>query len=87
MEKLSELVHKAESDLRKLQVSKLTNLAYIMQDDGQRKERELQADLDRLAGIKTSASATKRSKNEQMVCALLDRLTGADPATREDPVI
>ncbi|ORY30598.1 hypothetical protein BCR39DRAFT_529095 [Naematelia encephala] len=55
IDKLHELVRKAEADLKKLQA------------DGARRERELQAELDGLASVKTSAQATKRSKQEQVV--------------------
>ncbi|KAL7420509.1 DNA repair protein rad50 [Cryptotrichosporon argae] len=54
IDKLHELVRRAESDLKKLQA------------DGARRERDLQAELDRLASTKTTAIATKRSKQEQI---------------------
>ncbi|ORX37164.1 hypothetical protein BD324DRAFT_625039 [Kockovaella imperatae] len=54
VDKLHELVRRAESDLKKLQAQ------------GARRERDLQAELDRLAGLKTSAIATKKSKQEQI---------------------
>lgn len=55
IDKLHELVRKAESDLKR------------MQADGARKERELQAELDRLSSAKTTAIATKQSKLDQIV--------------------
>ena len=55
IDKLRELVRKAESDLKR------------MQTDGARKERELLAELDRLSNAKTTAIATKQSKLDQIV--------------------
>ena len=59
VDKLHEVVRRSESDFKKLQAQ------------GGRRERELQGELDRLAGVKTSALATKRSKQEQIVSPLL----------------
>lgn len=55
IEKLQELVRKAESDLKRIQM------------DGVRKERELQAELDHLSSVKTAAVTTKQSKLDQIV--------------------
>nr|XP_031864453.1 uncharacterized protein CI109_000367 [Kwoniella shandongensis]KAA5531525.1 hypothetical protein CI109_000367 [Kwoniella shandongensis] len=54
VEKMHDLVRKAENDLKKLQAANA------------RKERELQAELDRLSTGKASALATKRSKQDQI---------------------
>jgi DNA repair protein RAD50 len=40
---------------------------FVLQADGARRERELQSELDRLAGSKTTAVATKKSKQEPIV--------------------
>lgn len=55
MDQLHELVRKAEMDLKRIQA------------DGARKERELQAELDLLSNAKTTAVATKQSKQDQIV--------------------
>lgn len=55
MDRIDELVRKAEADLKRIQV------------EGARKERELQAELDQLATTKTTAIATKQSKQDQIV--------------------
>jgi DNA repair protein RAD50 len=55
MDRLHELVRKAEMDLKRIQA------------DGARKERQLQAELDLLSSAKTSAVATKQSKQDQIV--------------------
>lgn len=55
IDKLHELVRKAESDLKRIQT------------DGARKEREMQSELDRLSDAKTTAIATKQSKLDQIV--------------------
>lgn len=55
IDKLTELVRKAESDQKR------------MQTDGARKERELQAELDRLFSAKTAAVTTKDEKLIQIV--------------------
>jgi DNA repair protein RAD50 len=71
VDKLHELVRKAESDYKRLQVSlsyKRSHPPADSQSEGARKERAIQAELDRLAGVKTSALATKRSKQDQIVC-------------------
>lgn len=60
IDKLHELVRKAESDYKR------------MQTEGVRKERELQAELDRLSSAKTTAIATKQSKLAQIVSCYLD---------------
>lgn len=39
----------------------------MMQSDRSRKEKELQAELNRLAGVKVGSLATKQSKQEQIV--------------------
>ncbi|OCF37294.1 DNA repair protein RAD50 [Kwoniella heveanensis BCC8398] len=54
VEKMHELVRKAENDLKKLQA------------DNARKERELQNELDRLSTTKAAALATKKSKQDQI---------------------
>ncbi|WVR06574.1 hypothetical protein IAU60_003606 [Kwoniella sp. DSM 27419] len=54
VEKMHELVRKAENDLKKLQA------------DNARKERELQEELDKLSTTKASALATKKSKQDQI---------------------
>ncbi|KAK4689016.1 DNA repair protein RAD50, partial [Tremellales sp. Uapishka_1] len=65
VDKLHELVRRADSDLKRLQA------------EGARKERELQAELDRLSSTKTTAIATKKSKNDQIV-ALNSRVRVAE---------
>ncbi|GFZ50594.1 Hydrolase acting on acid anhydrides [Saitozyma sp. JCM 24511] len=65
VDKLHDLVRRAEADLRKLQA------------DGARRERELQSELDRLAGSKTTAVATKKSKQEQ-IGKLNDKIRAAE---------
>ncbi|OWZ73899.1 hypothetical protein AYX14_00623 [Cryptococcus neoformans] len=55
VDKIYDMVRKAESDLKKLQM------------ENSRKERELQEELDRLSTMKASAQATKKSKEEQIV--------------------
>lgn len=69
VDKIHELVKRAETDYKRLQVrqcafvrAKLTHQA-----DGARQERAIQAELDRLAGIRSGAVATKKSKQDQIV--------------------
>jgi DNA repair protein RAD50 len=57
MDRLHELVRKADTDYNRLT------------QEGTRKERELQAELDLLAAAKTSAVVTKKSKQDQIVGA------------------
>ncbi|BEJ06595.1 hypothetical protein CcaverHIS641_0311170 [Cutaneotrichosporon cavernicola] len=54
VDRLQEMVRKAEADLKRLQT------------EGLRKERELQSELDDLANKKTTALATKSSKEDQI---------------------
>lgn len=56
VDKLHELVRKSEADLKKVQ------------HEGNRKERQMQAELDQLSSAKTTAVATKQSKQDQIVC-------------------
>nr|XP_018262086.1 DNA repair protein RAD50 [Kwoniella dejecticola CBS 10117]OBR84244.1 DNA repair protein RAD50 [Kwoniella dejecticola CBS 10117] len=65
VDKLHELVRKAENDLKKLQA------------ENSRKERELQAELDRLSNTKASALATKRSKQDQ-IAKLNDKIRSTE---------
>ncbi|OCF56822.1 DNA repair protein RAD50 [Kwoniella mangroviensis CBS 10435] len=65
VEKMHELVRKAENDLKKLQA------------ENSRKERELQAELDKLSNSKASALATKRSKQEQ-IAKLNDKIRSSE---------
>lgn len=55
MDKLQELIRKAEADLKRIQV------------DGRRKERELEAELERLSAARTTAVANKATKQDQIV--------------------
>ncbi|GMK53777.1 hypothetical protein CspeluHIS016_0103630 [Cutaneotrichosporon spelunceum] len=54
VDRLQEMLRKAEADLKRLQT------------EGLRKERELQSELDDLANKKTTALATKSSKEDQI---------------------
>nr|XP_019013012.1 DNA repair protein RAD50 [Kwoniella pini CBS 10737]OCF51793.1 DNA repair protein RAD50 [Kwoniella pini CBS 10737] len=65
VEKMHELVRKAENDLKKLQA------------DNSRRERELQAELDRLSNAKASTQATKRSKQDQ-IAKLNDKIRSTE---------
>ncbi|EKC98002.1 hypothetical protein A1Q2_07799 [Trichosporon asahii var. asahii CBS 8904] len=62
IEKLQELVRKAESDLKRIQM------------DGVRKERELQAELDHLSSAKTAAVTTKQSKLDQILSSRIHHM-------------
>ncbi|EJT49074.1 hypothetical protein A1Q1_01723 [Trichosporon asahii var. asahii CBS 2479] len=62
IEKLQELVRKAESDLKRIQM------------DGVRKERELQAELDHLSSVKTAAVTTKQSKLDQILSSRIHHM-------------
>lgn len=85
VDKLQEIVRKAESDLKRLQVSSSPVFPADSQTEGSRKEREMQAELDQLSNAKTTAIATKQSKQDQIVSATSDLGLHADTTQHPNP--
>lgn len=73
IDKVHELVRRAESDHKKVKVCDavptVRSLAHE-QSENRRRNDELGAELEKLSGIKTTANATKQSKSVQIVSQL-----------------
>jgi len=70
IDKLHELVRRAESDHKKVKVSDVVRGCASpdhSQSDHRRRNDELASELEKLSAIKTTANATKQSKSAQIV--------------------